>query len=176
MNIIDISKVSQSKEYFKKLEIQSSTALKTSKNAFNFKKNLKFILFAVLLSTIILSLILFLQVDNMLTNENKNKKNISNYSVNTQINTLSQYLMESRQHHYSISDKKNESDSVFTKAIFDVLTLNESLDKNDLFSKKYTSVIIINSICFGFDDETNCEMKKYLDLTIKNINKNHHLK
>ena len=74
MNIIDISKVSQSKEYFKKLEIQSSTSLKTSKNAFNFRKNLKFILFAVLLSTIILSLILFLQVDNMLTNENKNKK------------------------------------------------------------------------------------------------------
>ena len=174
MNIIDISKVSQSKEYFKKLEIQSSTALKTSKNAFNFKENLKFILFAVLLSTIILSLILFLQVDNMLTNENKNKKNISSFAVNTQINTLSQYLMESRQHHYSISDKKNESDSVFTKAIFDVLTLNESLDKNDLFSKKYTSVIIINSICFGFDDETNCEMKKYLDLTIKNTNKNHY--
>ncbi len=176
MNIIDISKVSQSKEYFKKLEIQSSTSLKTSKNAFNFRKNLKFILFAVLLPTIILSLILFLQVDNMLTNENKNKKYISSYSVNTQINTLSQFLMESRQNHYSISNEKNESDSVFTKAIFDVLTLNESLDKNDLFSKKYTSVIIINSICFGFDDETNCEMKKYLDLTIKNTNKNHNSK
>ena len=175
MKIIDTSKLSNTKDFIEKSKIKSSIYLeKLPKNIFNQKNRLQFFFFVILLSTITLFLTLHLRINNIQTKENIN--NISTFSPNTQINTLSQFLMESWQNHHSISNKLNESYSVYTKAKFDILTLNESLDtskKNDLFFNKYKSVIIINSICFGFDEkQTNCKMKQYLDLTIKNSNTN----
>ena len=94
-----------------------------------------------------------------------------NYVDNTKIGTLSQFLMKLSQNHYSISGKTIFDNSFFTKAIYDIYSLSRSLSKNEknLYSAIYTTAIIINSICFKFDEnKTNCELETYLDLTIKN--------
>ena len=97
----------------------------------------------------------------------------NNFSINTTVNKLSQFLMNSYQIHNSISNTINSTYSIFTKIKFDIYTLNESILKEDkdLNSKIYTTVVIINSICNEFrENKTNCELEKYLDLTIKNKN------
>ena len=94
-----------------------------------------------------------------------------NYVDNTKTGSLSQFLMRLSQNHYSISGKTTFNNSFFTKAIYDIYTLTPSLSKkeNNLYSHIYTTAIIINSICFEFDEnKTNCELETYLDLTIKN--------
>ena len=93
------------------------------------------------------------------------------YADNTKTGTLSQFLMRLSQNHYSISNKTIFDNSFFMKAIYDTYTLSQSLSKNEnnLYSTIYTTAIIINSICFEFDEnKTNCELETYLDLTIKN--------
>ena len=97
----------------------------------------------------------------------------SNFMINTKINSLSQISMKSSQIHNSISNNINSSLSIYTKAKFDLFTFNESLplNKSELYSKIYTTAIIINSQCIEFEeDKKNCEQEKYLDLTIKNQN------
>ena len=101
----------------------------------------------------------------------ENIVNESNFTINTEVNSLSQYYMKSSQIHYSISNSVNSTHYLFHNAKYDVFTLNESLPEEykDLYSKIYTTAIIINSQCFEFEQKNNnCELKKYLDLSIKN--------
>jgi hypothetical protein len=97
------------------------------------------------------------------------------FVIKTENNSFSQYLMKSSQKHDSISNMINSSFSVFTEAIYDVYTLNESFPEQntDLYTKKYKTVIIVNSQCFSFDkneNNTDCKLNKYLDLTIEKTN------
>ena len=97
----------------------------------------------------------------------------SNFSINTKVNKLSQFLMNSTQIHNSITNKINSNYSLFSKTIYDIYTLNESYPEKDidLYSKIYKTVIIINSKCNEFtENKTNCQLEKYLDLTIQNQN------
>lgn len=79
------------------------------------------------------------------------------FVINTENNSFSQYLMKSSQKHDSISNIINSNFSVFTEAIYDVYTLNESFPEQnrDLYTKKYKTVIIVNSQCFSFDENEN---------------------
>ena len=173
MIIIDTSKVINSKEILKESKIKNNWPIKASKNIFVLKKILQFILLFIILSAIILSLYLLLTLNDLQVND---EIILSNSVINSKTNSLSQYLMTSYQNHLSISSEKSENFSVFSKAKFDIFTLNESFstEEDNLSLKKYTTVIIINSICFEFDEKKkNCEMHKYLDLTIRN---DHNLK
>ena len=108
-------------------------------------------------------------------NEKEKKEEIQNkFVINTKINSFSQFLMNFSQIHYSISDKMKYDFSHFIKAKYDILTLNKSLLKKEkkFYSENYFTVIIINSICFELNEnKTNCELGKYLDLTINNYHK-----
>ena len=130
------------------------------------------ILFIVLLKGTIVCLPILLTMNKRVKAGNiLNEPN--NFSINTTVNKLSQFLMNSYQIHNSISNTINSTYSIFTKIKFDIYTLNESILKEDkdLNSKIYTTVVIINSICNEFrENKTNCELEKYLDLTIKNKN------
>ena len=135
------------------------------------KKYLYIILIIVFACSIIICLSVLLTLNKKVKNENIIDE--SNFAINTEVNKLSQYLMKSSQVHYSMSNSNNSTLSVFQIAKYDIYTLNESLPEKeiDLFSKKYTTAIIVNSQCYEFkNNKNNCELKKYLDLTIKNQN------
>ena len=98
----------------------------------------------------------------------------SNFNINTKADTLTQLMLKSTQNYSTITDGIESSYSIFTKAKYDIYTLNESLpgkDK-DFYSKKYTSVITVNSLCSEFysSKENDCELEEYLDLNIKSSN------
>lgn len=88
---------------------------------------------------------------------------------------LNHILMKSSFKHNSISFDNVTTLSVFTKAKFDIYTLNESLaekEDKDFYSKKYFTVVTINSFCMEFSgNKTDCKLKKYLDLNLK-VNNN----
>ena len=123
----------------------------------------------VSLCTIAICLIVFFTMKKKV--KSKGIFNESNFVINTNVNSLSQFLMKSYQKHNSVSNVINSSFSVFTQAKYDIYTLNESNPEQntDLYTKKYKTVIIINSQCISFkENNKNCELDKYLDLTIKN--------
>ena len=133
-------------------------------------KNIIIILFAVLACTAIICCSVLFTMNKKIKVETFNE---SNFTINTEINTLSQYSMKSSQIHYSISNLMNSTFSLIHNAKYDIYTINESLPEKetDLYSKLYKTAIIINSQCFEFEKtKKNCELKKYLDLTIKNQN------
>ena len=145
--------------------------MKTTKK---FQKKLKIIL---IILAIIVSATIIICVSVLATMNKKIKTegdfDSSNFMINTKINSLSQISMKSSQIHNSISNNINSTLSIYTKAKFDLFTFNESLplNKSELYSKIYTTAIIINSQCIEFEeDKKNCEQEKYLDLTIKNQN------
>ena len=59
-----------------------------------------------------------------------------------------------------MSNSLNSTYYLFHNAKYDVFTINESLPEEykDLYSKIYTTAIIINSQCFEFEQNT----KKYI--------------
>ena len=63
---------------------------------------------------------------------------------------------------------------IFTKTKFDIFTLEESKPAKDdkiYYSKQYKTVVIINSQCYGFlENSTNCRLEKYLDISSIKIN------
>jgi hypothetical protein len=96
-----------------------------------------------------------------------------NFKVSSKTNNLNQVLMKSNLKHSSISNEVESTTlSVFTKAKFDLYTLNESYaeeESKEFYSKKFSTVITINSMCTTFSaDKTDCELEQYLDLNVKN--------
>ena len=154
--------------------------LKGSKGKNKFiQKELKQILcsskkFLIVFTIIILTLVACLSIL-FVVNQKEEKEGIQNkFEINTKINSLSQFVMNLTQIHYSISDKMKYDFSHFIKTKYDIFTLNESLLKkeNKFNFKIYFTAIIINSICFELkENTTNCELEKYLDLSIKNNDK-----
>ena len=74
----------------------------------------------------------------------------SNFKVSSKTNNLNQVLMKSNLKHSSISNEVESTTlSVFTKAKFDLYTLNESYageDSKEFYSRKFSTVITINTI------------------------------
>ena len=93
------------------------------------------------------------------------------FKITSKPYSLNQILMKSSFKHNSVSFDNVTTLSVFTKAKYDIYTLNESIAEEkdkDFYSKKYFTVVTINSLCIEFsDNKTECELKKYLDLNLK---------
>ena len=109
--------------------------------------------------------------------KNKNRKEAlkifePSFNVISKIKIFTQILMKSREKQISISLGAKTSFSYFTKAIFDIYTLNESLPiekEKEFYKKKYFSVITMNSQCRELSYSKNdCELEKYIDLNEKN--------
>ena len=99
----------------------------------------------------------------------------TNFTIVSKTNKLNQVLMKSNLKQTSISNGVESTTlSVFTMAKIDIFTLNESYsgeDNKEFYSKKYFTAITINSICnVFFDNKTDCELQKYLDLNVRNKN------
>ena len=92
-----------------------------------------------------------------------------NFKISSKPNTLNQLLMKSNKDVITISNGIDFSYSIFTKALFDIYTLNETIPEKDkdYYSTKYTTVITINSLCYQYSSETECELEEYLNLNIK---------
>ena len=134
-------------------------------------KILILIIICFLLAGLIICLSIILPMNNKIKEDRKNIQ--SSFKINTNVNSLSQFLMKSFQKHNSIYNDMNSSYSVVNKAIFDVFTLNEtfSTKNNEYYSKIYNTTIIINSQCTEFGEKINdCKLEEYLDLTTKNKN------
>ena len=97
------------------------------------------------------------------------------FKVASKEDTLTQLLLKSTQEYNTVSNGIESSYSTFTKTKYDIYTLNQtsSGEDKDFYSTKYTTVVTINSFCTKFSSdssENDCELKKYLDLNIKNTN------
>ena len=173
MNIIETIKPKLEKDNIIKNIINFR---KKSKGNNNTIKYLIIILFLFFLSLIVLFTIIFFSY-------NLNEKNYlldnGNFKINSEVKSLSQIIMESKQYYYSKKDNMNYKSFFYSKTKYDVYTLNDSLfvGENNMYYKKYCTIIIMNFQCLGFkENKTDCELFKYLDLTIKNQNnlKNNH--
>ena len=151
------------------------------------KKN-NFILWGINLFIFCLILVIILSILISLLYKNNNKLRAEKYfmnsealqafeqsfRINSKLNNFTQIIMNSTQHYYSLVDEIDLSYKIFTKAKFDIFTLEESKPiKNDKFfySKKYKTVVIINSQCYDFlENSTNCRLEKYLDISLIKIN------
>ena len=168
MMIIDINKIQKNQE---KLKEKSKFTIKESKKYVGFELfSIKLIVFIILLSIIFACLTFLLRLNYL----QKNEENIQpSFIINTKVNSYKQFLMKSSQNINSISNSINSNYSIFSQAKYDIYTLNESIysGKSNLYSTIFFTAIIINSQCFEFENnKTNCELKQYLDLTIKNKN------
>ena len=99
----------------------------------------------------------------------------SKFEVASKANHLNQVIMKSDLKHISSSNGVESTTlSVFTKAKIDIYTLNESYageDSKEFYSRKFNTVITMNSICNVFSDsKTDCELEQILDLNVKNKN------
>ena len=97
------------------------------------------------------------------------------FKIASKEDTLTQLLLNSTQEYNTVSNGIESSYSIFTKTKYDIYTLNQtsSGEDKDFYSSKYTTVVTINSFCTKFSSgssEDDCELKKYLDLNIKNTN------
>ena len=97
------------------------------------------------------------------------------FKIASKEDTLTQLLLKSTQEYNTVSNGIESSYSTFTKTKYDIYTLNQtsSGEDKDFYSTKYTTVVTINSFCTKFSSdssENDCELKKYLDLNIKNTN------
>ena len=113
--------------------------------------------------------------NNGLSKEEALKAFVPNFKVASKPNNLIQVLMKSNLKYTSIvNGVESTTLSTFTKAKFDLYTLNESYageDSKEFYSSKFYTVITINSMCNAFSaSKTDCELEKYLDLNVKNQN------
>ena len=112
---------------------------------------------------------------NALSKEEALKAFEPNFKISSKTNKLNQILMKSNLKYTSNSNGIESTIlSVFTKAKFDLYTLNESYaeeDNKEFYSRKFCTVITINSMCTIFSaNKTDCELDQYLDLNAKNKN------
>ena len=170
MILIDSTIISKSNENLKN---------KINLNYFSPKESIDFLYYnlkrLIFSTTFISAMLVFLFVFLMGSKKSlfNGEINKYNYYYETRVNTLTQFWMDLSQNHYSASGKTIFDYSFFTKAKYDIYTLNESLVKkgNNSYFTIFTTAIIINSICFEFNEnKTNCQLRTYLDLTIKNKN------
>ena len=173
MNIIETIKPKLEKDNIIKNIINFR---KKSKGNNNTIKYLIIILFLFFLSLIVLFTIIFFSCH---LNEKNYLLDNGNFKINSEVKSLSQLIMESKQYYYSKKDNMNYKSFFYSKTKYDVYTLNDSLfvGENNMYYKKYCTIIIMNFQCLGFkENKTDCELFKYLDLTIKNQNnlKNNH--
>ena len=81
---------------------------------------------------------------------NLNEKNYlldnGNFKINSEVKSLSQLIMESKQYYYSKKDNMNYKSFFYSKTKYDVYTLNDSLfvGENNMYYKKYSTIIIMN--------------------------------
>ena len=94
------------------------------------------------------------------------------FKVISKKNTLNQLLMKCSEKKISISNGVQTSYYSFTKAIFDIYTLDDSPSSDthkEFYYTKYTTIITINSQCQTFSKNgIDCTLQKYLDLNKKN--------
>ena len=93
------------------------------------------------------------------------------FEINSKVGTLTQTLMESKQ---TLKIKTIGSDEyTFFKALIDTFVISEDSPEPsqfyNLYKKKITTSISINSLCFS-SEGTDCELIKYLDLSESNNN------
>jgi hypothetical protein len=98
-----------------------------------------------------------------------------NFEIASKTNHLNQVILKSNTKFTSISNGVESTTlSAFTYAKYDVFTLNESNaaeDSKEFYQRKYYTVITMNSICNAyFSNKTDCELKEYLNLNVKNKN------
>jgi hypothetical protein len=94
------------------------------------------------------------------------------FKVLSKIETLNQLLMKYSERQISITDGEKSSFTSFSKTHYDIFTLNESLpteEEKEFISKKFYTIITINSQCKTFNKETDdCQLEKVLDLNVNN--------
>ena len=92
------------------------------------------------------------------------------YKISSKEDTLTQLSEKSIQRYESMANGERSSNNIFNKAIFDIYTINStsaSEEEKNFFTKKYTTVITVNSRCskVSSDPENdNCELEENLDL------------
>ena len=111
----------------------------------------------------------------VITKEEAMKVFVPVFEIKSKEETLTQLLLKSKTTYNSEFNGVDSSYSTISKAIYDIYTLNStsSGEDKDFYSLKYTTVITINSICTKLlttSSENDCELKKYLDLNIRNSN------
>ena len=118
-------------------------------------------------------------IDNKCKNDLSKKEALkafeSKFKISSKTNHLNQVFMKSNLKSISISNGVESTTlSTFTKAKFDLYTLNESLsieDSKDFYSRKYYTVITMNSMCNSFySNKSDCDLEEYLDLNVKHKN------
>ena len=98
------------------------------------------------------------------------------FKVNSKKDILTQLSLKSIQQYNTVSNGEKSSYSIFTKAKYDIYTLNETSpgeEDKDFYSTKYSTVITLNSFCteLTFDSlENDCEYEEYLNLNNRNNN------
>ena len=97
-------------------------------------------------------------LDNELKNYEKELKAFEpSFKIKSKPDTLTQLLMESSEIFNSKSSGIESSYSIFTKAKYDIYTLNETKsDDENFYETNHTTAIIINSICTEFSLEKKC--------------------
>ena len=110
-----------------------------------------------------------------LTKEEAMKAFIPSFNISSKEDTLTQLSSKSKKTYNTISNGIESSYSIITNAKYDIYTLNStsSGEDKDFYSTKYVTAVTINSICTKLSSsssENECELKKYLDLNIKNSN------
>ena len=106
-----------------------------------------------------------------ITKEEALKAFESSFKVISKIQTLTQLLMKHSEKQISITNGEKTSFTSFSKTLYDIYTLNESLpteEEKKFISKKYYTIMTINSQCKIFYAETDCQLETVLDLNIKN--------
>ena len=111
-----------------------------------------------------------------ITKEEAMKAFISNFNITSKKDSLTQLSLKSKQTYNTTSSGNQSSYSIISNAKYDIYTLNSTSSNEDkaFYNTKYTTVVTINSLCTKLStnsSDNDCDLKKYLDLNIKNSNK-----
>ena len=111
----------------------------------------------------------------IITREEAMKVFNPNFEIKSKEDSLTQLLLKSKQTYNTVSNGAETSYTTISKAKYDIYTLNSTSpgEDKDFYSLKYTTVVTINSLCNKISttsSENDCDLKKYLDLNIKNTN------
>ena len=95
------------------------------------------------------------------------------FRVSSKEKTLTQLSQKSFQSYVSTNLGQESSHIILNKAVYDIYTINSTSSQNFdniFYTKKYTTVIIVNSLCSKFSsnpEEDDCELERQLNLNIK---------
>ena len=159
------------------------------KNCLNKKWILILIISILILPGIIVGLVFGLKKTNVLQSEDSsNYTNIfssekeyeeakvvfsPSFKIKSNEKTLTQLSQKSFQTYESTSSGQESSYNILNKAIYDIYTINStsSLDSENIFyTKKYTTVITVNSLCSKVSstpEEDDCQLERQLNLNTK---------